>query len=313
MRRKLFVTILGLTLVALVSAQSMGPGHEQHHPPGTVQTTAMPGMGMMTQIESELDFLRHMIAHHQEAVASAEQLLEVVEREELRELAQGVIAVQTREIETMRRWLEQWYPEQDHEIAYQPMMRDLEGLAPDEVERAFVEDMIVHHMMAVHDARQLLMRGLAEHEEVAVLAREIITEQMREIQQLQSWLRDWYGVAAMGMMPDMMDPGAMDPMMPSMMGMHEMMRQCLAMMGGRMPGMKGQMGTMRGMPPMMGRSDDAGFVEALARAFLAGQGAEAEIVQVKNVYRVTYRDGDTEGVLLIDADTGEVTPETATE
>ncbi len=306
MRRTLFVAILGLTLVGLASAQSMGPGHEQHHRPGTAQTPAMPGMGMMAQIESELDFLRHMIAHHREAVTSAEQLLDVVEREELRELAQEVIAVQTREIETMRRWLEQWYPGEDHEVAYQPMMRDLEGLSPAEAERTFLEDMIMHHMMAVHNARQLLIQGLAEHEEVAVLAREIVTEQTREIQEMQAWLRDWYGVTAMGMMPGMMKSEMSDmmgPTMPGMLGMHEMMRQCLAMMGGRMPGMKGQ----------MGRSGDAGFVEALARAFLAGQGTETEIVQVKNVYRVTYRDGDTERVLLIDADTGEVTPETATE
>ena len=50
-------------------------------------------------------------------------------------------------------------------------------------------------------------------------------------------------------------------------------------------------------------------VEALARAFLAGYSPQAEIPDVElpqTLYRVAFRDGDTTGVLVVDADTGEV-------
>jgi uncharacterized protein (DUF305 family) len=325
MKQRLILTIMVLALSGLVLAQGMGPGHQQHHGPDTEQTPGMPGTGMM-QIDSEFDFLRHMIVHHQEAIASAEQLLEVAQREELRELAREVITTQTREVEMMRGWLEQWYPEEDHEVAYQPMMRDFAGMSPEEAERVFIEDMIMHHMMAVRDARQLFMRGLAAREEVAVLAREIITEQMREIQQLQGWLRDWYGVAATGMMPGMdmmdegmsgmMDLGAMGQMMPGMMGMHAMMRQCMAMMMNKagyhgmmhQEGMSGigMMGPRHGLQSApYGRK----AAEALARAFLAGYAPEAQITGIQEpqiLYRISFVDGETERAVLVDAVTGEV-------
>ena len=52
------------------------------------------------------------------------------------------------------------------------MMRDLEGLQGEVLDKAYIEDMILHHMEAVMVSQQLLSRGLAEHEEVAFLARD---------------------------------------------------------------------------------------------------------------------------------------------
>jgi uncharacterized membrane protein YkoI len=50
----------------------------------------------------------------------------------------------------------------------------------------------------------------------------------------------------------------------------------------------------------------------LARAYLAGRGADVEVLEVgapRLTYEVTYRAGGTEGVLLIDALTGDVVDE----
>jgi uncharacterized protein (DUF305 family) len=309
MKRNLVVSILALALFGLALAQGMGPGHQQHHGAGP---QARGEMGMMSQIESELDFLRHMIVHHQEAVHSARQILEVAERQEVRALAEEIIEVQSREIEMMEGWLEAWYPDEAHETPYQPMMRSFEGLTPQEAERAFIEDMIVHHMMAFMDARQLLMRNLAQHDEVRALAQEIIDEQTREIAEMRAWLRDFYDAdVPTGMMDQMGDmmPGMMDQdmmgHMPMHEMMHEMMRQCMAMMG---QGMMGQ--------GMMGPRYDRQTVEALARAFLAGHQPDAEIVEVEppgNRYTITFRSGDTTSTLTVDADTGEVSLEGPTE
>lgn len=183
------------------------------------------------------------------------------------------------------------------------MMRDLSGLSPEEAERTFIEDMIRHHMMAVMMARQLLMRNLAEHEEVAALALDVVATQTAEIAQLQSWLRDWYGPAMTGMMGQgmmMTMPGA-GMMGQSMMAMHHLVQRCLAMMG---------QDSMPMMGPMMGMVQySPQTVEALARAFLAGYRPDAELLAVQPpqvLYTATFRDGETIRTLVIDAITGEV-------
>lgn len=263
--------ILALSLIGLLLgfAQAQG-GHAQHHGPGP-----QAGMGM---ISSELDFLTQMIPHHQEAVDSARQLLTVSTRPELRQLAEAIIEAQSREIALMQGWLAAWYPEAEHNADYTPMMRDLSGFSPEEAERAFLEDMIEHHRMAVMMARQLLMRNLAEHEEVAALAQDIVATQTAEIAQLQSWLRDWYGPSMAGGGPGMMGQG--------MMPMMDMMQQ-------------GQPRYRYG----------PGTVEALAKAFLAGYRPDAELIAVQPpqmLYTATFRDGETIRTLVIDATTGEV-------
>jgi len=89
--------------------------------------------------------------------------------------------------------------------------------------------------------------------------------------------------------------------MHEMMGMHGMHR-----MHGAAHDMHGMHGAAMGVP--------ASTVASLARAFLAGRGLEAGDVVVNGpriTYEATYRSGDAEGVLLIDALTGEVVEATA--
>jgi uncharacterized protein (DUF305 family) len=281
----LLLSLIGL-LVGLVQAQG---GHGPHHGPDRQAAMGM----MMHSITSELDFLTQMIPHHQEAVAAARQLSTVTERPELRQLAEAIIDEQSREIALMQRWLTAWYPEAKPDTGYVPMMRDLSGLSPEDAERTFIEDMIAHHQMAVMMARQLLMRNLAEHDEVTELALEIISAQSAEIALLQSWLREGFG-RALPPMPGMMAREMTD--------VDAMMAQCRGMM---MPG-----GARMGQGMMAGRPHyDLEIVTALARAFLAGYGVEADITGVeapRNLYRVTFGNGDASGVLLVDADTGEV-------
>jgi uncharacterized protein (DUF305 family) len=152
-----------------------------------------PGMmgSMNVFIENEYDFLVHMIPHHEEAVFTATYLRDNTEREEMRSFAESIIKTQTAEIEQMALFLETWYPNQNHQVDYQPMMRDLEGLQGDLLDRAFLEDMIPHHMTAVMMSQQLLSRRMAEHEEVAILAQSIRNSQHDEIQMMMNWLANW--------------------------------------------------------------------------------------------------------------------------
>ena len=157
------------------------------------------GMGTMrmTMVSSEAAYLAEMISHHQEAVVAAEEL-DRSSRSEMRGLGEGIVRTQTAQIEQMRSWLAQWYPEQPTDTAYRPMMRDLSGLTGDALDRAFLEDMVGHHMMAVMMSRHLLANRDSTHPQVAELAERITDEQRAEIRQMRRWLATWFGQRTLG-------------------------------------------------------------------------------------------------------------------
>ncbi len=149
-------------------------------------------MGRQHGVESEAEYLAMMIPHHQEAVDRARELLEITEREKMVELLESIVATQTREIELMRQWLEEWYPDTEVDREYRPMMRSLEGLDPNEADMVFLEDMQMHHMQAVMTSRMLLRWEIAEHEDVEELAGDIIENQLNEIDYMRDLYRRWY-------------------------------------------------------------------------------------------------------------------------
>lgn len=151
-----------------------------------------PGTMHGMRMGSEYDYLAEMVAHHEEAVTEARQL-QRSQRAEMREFGEAIVASQSAQIDQMQQWLADWYPNRSGRVDYQPMMRDLTGLSGDRLDRAFLQDMLGHHMGAVMMSQQLLMRGVANHEQVEVLAETIRDEQYGEIFQMQQWLRAWFG------------------------------------------------------------------------------------------------------------------------
>ena len=141
---------------------------------------------------SEAEYLAMMIPHHQEAVDRSRELLQITEREEMRDLLNSIIAEQSREIELMKGWLADRYPDLDPMVEYAPMMRGYEGLEPDEADLVFLEDMLPHHMHAVMSSRMLIRSGAAEHDDVEDLAASIIGSQLSEIERMRSMYADWY-------------------------------------------------------------------------------------------------------------------------
>ena len=148
-------------------------------------------MHAMADVRSEYEFLVNMIPHHEEAVETATILRDRTDREEMRVFANSIIEVQTREIEQMEAWLARWYPERPTRAEYEPMMGDYRRQSGDDLDAAFLRDMIPHHMAAVMMSQQVIAAGLAEHEEVKELAATIRDAQMREIHQMRLWLGEW--------------------------------------------------------------------------------------------------------------------------
>jgi uncharacterized protein (DUF305 family) len=78
----------------------------------------MEGMGMTmapqelaNQEPFEKAFIDNMIPHHESAIEMAQVALEQSENPKIREIAGAIVDAQEREIEQMRSWRDEWYPE----------------------------------------------------------------------------------------------------------------------------------------------------------------------------------------------------------
>ncbi len=72
------------------------------------------------------------------------------------------------------------------------MMSGLDGKTGDDFDKIFLAEMIVHHNGAVDMAEAALQH--AKHTEIKTMAEAIISAQTSEIQQMQNWQKNWYGV-----------------------------------------------------------------------------------------------------------------------
>jgi len=141
-------------------------------------------------VTSERAFIEGMIPHHQEAIDTAKEVLERGgTTPEIRDLAEEIIQAQEAEIALMKQWYQDWYGEAYQDSGeYMPMMRDLSQLSGVDLDRTFLEDMVMHHMGAVMMARSV--QPYIEHEEMINLTQAVIATQSEEIQLMQRLLRE---------------------------------------------------------------------------------------------------------------------------
>src|SRR3989344_6940891 len=164
-----------------------------------------PGGGVAGQ-NIDRHFIEEMIPHHEGAIAMAELALERSKRPEMLSLANGIIDAQTREINDMKAWYEEWFGtavpaysesggmmgSMGHGAGMRmgSMEGDLDALkAASNFDLEFIRQMIPHHEMAVMMAR-MLSAG-TERSEMQTLAGNIIASQSREIEMMQGWLAVW--------------------------------------------------------------------------------------------------------------------------
>lgn len=145
---------------------------------------------MVPNFSNEREFLEHMIPHHEEAIATAGEVLArgaTVAR--MTALAENIIATQTAEVAQMKENYQAWYGEAyvDKGV-YVPMMRELGSLSGANLDMVFLHDMTMHHMGAIMMAQTVL--PMAEHEEVTTLANAIIVNQSEEIKLMRDIYRE---------------------------------------------------------------------------------------------------------------------------
>tara|TARA_B100000508_G_scaffold60333_1_gene47171 strand:- start:207228 stop:208169 length:942 start_codon:yes stop_codon:yes gene_type:complete len=145
---------------------------------------------MVPNFSNEREFLEHMIPHHEEAISTAQEVLErggTVER--MVSLSKNIISTQTKEVAQMKENYQTWYGEEyvDQGV-YMPMMRELESLSGEPLDRIFLHDMTMHHMGAIMMAQTVL--PVAKYEEIMTLANAIIVNQSEEINLMRDIYRE---------------------------------------------------------------------------------------------------------------------------
>lgn len=155
----------------------------------------------MTGETFDRTFIANMIAHHEGAVAMAKLALANAKYQEIKTMANDIIAAQSSEITKMQQWQSDWgYPSsssnnmQDHSaMVMMGEMMDMEdmlkGKTGDDFDKAFLSGMIMHHQSAINMAAP--GEANAQHQEVKDLTRAIVAAQSKEISQMQAWQKDW--------------------------------------------------------------------------------------------------------------------------
>jgi uncharacterized protein (DUF305 family) len=187
---------IGFLSCALLLSACNFPSLSQLQPSDKKSVVNTPSpMTHSMQIHSEKDFILLMIPHHEEAVETSKLLVASASDEELKKFANDVITLQTKEVVEMKQWLKDWYSEESSTAtSYQPMMGDLTSLTGQELEKAYIQGMIVHHQGAIEMAHQVSV--LTPRPEVQHMADAIVTVQSKEVEVLQGWLNSQFGMEA---------------------------------------------------------------------------------------------------------------------
>jgi uncharacterized protein (DUF305 family) len=90
------------TSVHMMGGHMMGGSMHMNSMSGDLET-------LKNAKDFDLEFIRQMIPHHEMAVMMAQMLQGSTDRGEMKTLAKNIITSQTKEIEMMRGWLQDWY------------------------------------------------------------------------------------------------------------------------------------------------------------------------------------------------------------
>jgi uncharacterized protein (DUF305 family) len=137
--------------------------------------------------DADRAFIDGLVPHHEMAIAMADEALAKATHAELKTFAQKVKDDQTREINQMKQYRQEWFasnatPSMDHS-----QMTSM-AAGPD-FDRMWSEAMIKHHQGATDMANRALTA--AARPETKTLAQQVIDAQKKEQDQLRAWINAW--------------------------------------------------------------------------------------------------------------------------
>lgn len=175
----------------------------------------MMGMNRSRVMTGDMDrnFIEQMIPHHESAIAMAKLAQQKATHDEVKTMAGNIITSQTDEIKQMQQWYKEWYKTDvpkldDKQMWGGSMMMNGQTSAnmlnnASDFDKAFLEEMISHHQMAVMMANML--KTSTNHPEMQKLADNIIAAQTKEINDMKSWQQQWGYESSSSQSSDMMN------------------------------------------------------------------------------------------------------------
>jgi len=191
---KPIVPALIVTLTALLFAVGCAGGDGDESGSASMSTSSVP---------FDRAFIDAMIPHHESAIEMARAGLRGgLTQTELIGVAQDITHAQQIEIDDMRSWREKWFGSRDVDprgAAELGLSEEGMGMThgaaaingAEDVDRAFAAAMIPHHEGAIAMAELALERG--EHDEIRMLAEDIIRAQEEEIAILEPHAEGHHG------------------------------------------------------------------------------------------------------------------------
>lgn len=180
----------------LIQTQPQKLAQDTHDPSPSSSSI---GMEMrMNQQQIDQHFIQMMIPHHQGAVDMADLALNKAKHPQLKKLAQDIATSQSQEIQEMKTWYKSWYKTEVPAVSSMKMMNHMNNMMNMDLtalknssnfDRAFIEQMIPHHQMAVRMAAMVLN---SPHPELRNLAKAIIQSQTAEIEEMFKWKKEWF-------------------------------------------------------------------------------------------------------------------------
>jgi uncharacterized protein (DUF305 family) len=175
----------GLNLQSHDSNKMMSLMHQMMNKMDTTQKTNDP----------EIDFSRMMIMHHQGAIDMANLELQEGKNDSLKRTAQKIINEQQSEIQQFNSILATIVVDNSDPAFSMEQMENMKkgGKAADvqlitgDIDNDFATLMIVHHQGAIDNASAYLHHG--NHAQLKTMANNIITAQIKEINELADWLK----------------------------------------------------------------------------------------------------------------------------
>ena len=227
MRRCAFLIIIILSMVAPAAAQST-PEADSADAVCAPLASASPQATPIVESEQKVDvaalefdliFLDAMIPHVHSAISMAVVVGNNSDRAEILQFSQETAEVQRLQVETMRTWRADWYPDVPalsqqqlieamivklsdspgvggvaglEEMNESHRQADLAALCAsgDQIDITYIDNVIAHSSSAIVLAKEALNRST--HREIKEMAASIVTAQQYRIDQLLAWREIWF-------------------------------------------------------------------------------------------------------------------------
>jgi uncharacterized protein (DUF305 family) len=213
----LALALTGALAVAGCGSDDSGTSASGGHDMSSMSSTKTTTTTVATPAAVDKAFVSQMIPHHEMAVEMAGYAPAQGERSQIRELGKSIIAGQAPEITQMKAIAKRLnvtpaaMPMNGESMDHGSMTTAATtlGLSMDDMgmsmkmgalknakpfDRAFIDEMIPHHQGAIRMARAELAKG--SDPELKKIATAIVAAQKKEIEQMNSWRKQWYGSAS---------------------------------------------------------------------------------------------------------------------